>query len=71
MNHKEYATRVSNAVIELRGRRYHSFTVRADLADIERVATKYDVTVKKLLRYVVVRTRKPKTAIDPDNFIQY
>jgi len=70
MNHKEYATRVSNAVIELRGRRYHSFTVRANLVDIERVAAKYDVTVKKLLRYVVIRTRKPKTAIDPDNFIQ-
>ena len=70
MNYKEYATRVSDAVSELRGKKYHSFTVRADLADIERVAAKYDVTVKKLLRYVVIRTREPKSIIDPNNFIK-
>ena len=70
MNYKEYANRVSNAVSELRGRRYHSFTVRADLVDIERVAAKYDVKVQKLLRYVVIRTREPKSIINPDNFIK-
>ena len=70
MSQKEFTSRVSKAVSELRGRRYHSFDVRVTLEDLERVAEKYGVSVSKLSRYVIVRTRKPKNKIDPNNFVK-
>tara|TARA_R100000541_G_scaffold59204_1_gene72259 strand:+ start:865 stop:1056 length:192 start_codon:yes stop_codon:yes gene_type:complete len=60
MNYKEYATRVSEAVNELRGKVYHSFEIRVTAKELEDVSKKYDITVQKLSRYVTVRTRAVK-----------